>query len=151
MPSASRVVLLSKTRQTFFESPVLECDLGHHLLQLAVLGAEILDLITGRLPDRVTGQLLLACLQKLLAPAVVEVRRDALSATQLRDALIPPQPFEYDPDLLLRRELPTGSSANFTDCGLRRLLPLRPIETLLWVLGPMKCLLAQAPWKSECC
>jgi hypothetical protein len=151
MPCASRVVLLAKSRQTFFEHPVLERDLGNDLLQLAILGAELLDFIARRPPDGVSSQLLLASLQEVLAPAVVEVGRDALPATQLRDALLAPQPFEYDPDLLLRRELPTGSSADFTDCGLRRLLPLRRIETLFWVPGPMKCLLAQAPWNSECC
>jgi len=139
MPAVSRVVLLAKTRQTFFEHPVLDGDLRHDLLQLAVLRAEFLDFVTGRLPTRVSSQLLLASLEEVLAPAVLQVGRDALSAAQLRDTLLSAQPLEHDPDLLLRSELSTGPTADLTNCGFRGLLlRSRHMETLLGVRGPRK-------------
>ncbi len=92
MRSVSRGVLLAKTRQTFFEYAVLERDLGDHFLQLSVLSPELLDFVAGGFPDRVSYQLLLARLQEVLAPAVVEVGRDALATAQLGDALLSSRP-----------------------------------------------------------
>jgi hypothetical protein len=37
----------------------VEARLGHHPLQLAVFGAQLLDFVAGGLPDGVSGQLLL--------------------------------------------------------------------------------------------
>jgi hypothetical protein len=119
------------TRQTFFEDPVLQSDLGDDLLQLTVLGVQIFDLVTGGLTNRVAGQALLARLEEVLALAVVQVGGDALSPAKLRDALLTTKSFKNDPDLLLRRELPSGSPADLTNCGLSRLLLLGHIETLL--------------------
>ncbi len=65
------------TRQTFFEYPVLERDLSNHFLQFPVLASQVPDFVTGGFPNRVACQLLLARLEKVLAPAVVEVGRDA--------------------------------------------------------------------------
>jgi hypothetical protein len=102
------------TRQAFLEHPVLERDLGHHLLQLSVLRPQFLDLVAARLSNGIPRQLLLAGFEKVLAPAVVEVRRDALSAAQLGDALLTAQALEYDPDLLFRGKLPAGPAADLT-------------------------------------
>ncbi len=46
-------------------------EVGHDLLQRACLAAQVLDLVGGRGPSRVTGQPLLASFQELLGPAVV--------------------------------------------------------------------------------
>jgi hypothetical protein len=37
--SASRVVFLAKTRQTFFEHAILDCDLGDDFLEFPVLAS----------------------------------------------------------------------------------------------------------------
>jgi len=50
--------------------------------------------------DRVTPQALLVGFEELLAPAVVEARCDAFPEAKRSDALLAPQTFEYDPDLL---------------------------------------------------
>src|SRR5262249_47463062 len=57
-----------------------------------------------RLARRIPQQPLLAGFEELLAPPVIQVRGQTLAATQLRDALLAPQPLEHDADLLLRRE-----------------------------------------------
>jgi hypothetical protein len=91
------------TRQTFFEHAILERDLGDDFLQLPVLASQAFDFVSiGRFSDGVTGKLLLARFEKVLAPSVVEVRGDALSSTEIRDALLAPQPFKNDTDLLFR-------------------------------------------------
>jgi hypothetical protein len=92
-------------RQTFFEHAVLESELGHHLFQIAILSAKVLDLIAGRFANRVSGELLLAALQKVLAPPVVEIGGDAFPTTELGDALLAPQTLEHDQDF--------SSGANF--------------------------------------
>ena len=61
------------TRQTFFEHTVLERDLGDDLLELPVLGPQLFDFVAGGLPDGVSCQLLLARLQELLAPSVIQI------------------------------------------------------------------------------
>jgi hypothetical protein len=47
--------------------------------------------------------------RSVLAPSVVEVRGNAFSTTQIRDALFSPKPFEHDADLVFRGELPSAS------------------------------------------
>ncbi len=84
---------------------------------------------TGRFTNGVVGQLPLACFEEVLAPAVVLVRRDALSTTPLGDALFASKTLEDDADILFgenslrvrRRMSLTAASA---DC-LRSLLILR--------------------------
>jgi len=78
-------------------------------------------------------------------------RGDAFSPAEIRDALLASEPFEHDPDLLFRGELPADSPSDLTYCGLAGLLLLRHAETLLGALDPMKCLLAQVTNLSECC
>lgn len=100
------------TRQTFFEDLVLERDLRDDSLRLAVRDSQILDLVTGGFADRVAGKTLLTRFENVLSPAVVQVGHDAFSSAELRDARLASQPFEHDPDLLFRRELPPGSVAD---------------------------------------
>jgi hypothetical protein len=55
-------------------------------------------------PDRVAGETALAGLQELLRPAIIHRRRYALAAAQLGYALLAPQAFQHDADLLLGRK-----------------------------------------------
>jgi hypothetical protein len=66
-----------------FEQAVFDQDLGQRLLELAGLSLEFLDLVRGRLTRRVASQPLLACLQKLLRPTIIEVLVDTLLAAEL--------------------------------------------------------------------
>jgi hypothetical protein len=122
------------TRQIFLHA-VLERDLGDDLLQLSVLAAQVFDFVTGGFPGRVASQLLLARFEKVLAPALVEVRGDAFSTAQVGDTLLASESFEHDADLLFRGKLPSASP---TDLSHRRfsglLLLVRHVETLLGVL-----------------
>jgi hypothetical protein len=96
MPSVSRVVLLAMTRQTFFKNAIAKRDLGHHLLELSVLRAQVLDLITGGFANRVPCQLLLARFEETLAPPIVKIGSDALTSAQLGDTLLATETVEYD-------------------------------------------------------
>ena len=152
MPCASRVGLLAKTRQTFFEHAILQRDLGDHLLQLSVLVAQVFDFVARGFAKRIARQLLLAGLKEILAPAVVEIRRDALSAAEFRHALLTAQTLEHDADLFLRCELPACPAANLSHGRFAGLL-LRSghLDTLLGAPDPVMCLLAQSLFRSECC
>ena len=110
------------TRQTFFEHTVLERDIGDDLLELPVLGPQLFDFVAGGLPDGVSCQLLLARLQEVLAPALVEVGGDALATAQLGDALLAAKALEHDADLLLGCELPAGPTTDLPHGGFGRLL-----------------------------
>ena len=131
------------TRQTFFEHTVLERDLGDDFLEFPVFASQVLHFVAGGFSDRVASQLLLARLEKVLAPSVVEVRGDALSSTEIGDALLASQTFENNADLLFRRELPSGSTTDLSDrCFACLLLLVRHLDTLLGVTDPGMCLLA---------
>jgi hypothetical protein len=131
------------TRQTFFEHSVLERDLGDDFFQLPVLASQIFDFVTGGFSDGVTSQLFLPCFEKVLAPSVVEVRGDAFSSAQIGDALLASQSFENNADLILRGELPSGSTADLSDCGFTCLLLLiGHLDTLLGIMDPGMCFLA---------
>ena len=67
MQSASRVVLLAMTRQTFFKDAIAKRDLGHHLLELSILRAQVRDLIAGGFANRIPRELLLASFEEVLA------------------------------------------------------------------------------------
>jgi hypothetical protein len=108
----------------FFEQAVLEGDLGQRLLELTGFGAERLDLVGRRLANGVAGQPLLAGLEELLGPSVVEVLGDPFLAAQLGDAVLAAQAFQDDADLLLGREVPPGGSPDVPDGLLRALRSL---------------------------
>src|SRR4051794_4501168 len=102
--SARRLVLPSPDR-AFFERPVLQHQLGNHLLERAGLPAQILDLLRGCGPHRVTSQTLLAGFQKFLRPAVMQVLHDPFAAVQLSNAVLTTQAGQHNADLLFRRKL----------------------------------------------
>src|SRR5690349_4411713 len=108
----------------FFEQAVLKRDLGQGFLKLTSLSSERLDLIGGRLTGGITGKALLAGFEELLGPAVIEVLGDAFLPAQLGDAVLAPEAFKNDTDLLLGRELPSGGSSNIPDRLLRILRSL---------------------------
>jgi hypothetical protein len=61
---------------------------------------EISDFTRARLSLRVSQQALLARFEKLFAPAIVEVGRDAFAAAQRGNAFLAPQALDHDPDFL---------------------------------------------------
>ena len=93
------------TCQTFFKNAIAKRDLGHHLLELSVLRAQVLDLITGGFANRVPCQLLLARFEETLAPPIVKIGSDALTSAQLGDTLLATETVEYDPDLFFGENL----------------------------------------------
>ena len=98
--------------------------------------------MAGCFANSVAGQLLLAGFEKILAPAVVEVRGDAFPATQLRDTLLASKALEHDAHLLFGRELPARAATDLPHCGFSGLLAfLAHLETLLGARNPVKCLL----------
>jgi hypothetical protein len=67
-------------RKFFFQQAILQQRLGQRFFQLRRLTTKFFDLVTVGLPGRVSRQALLAGLQKLLRPAVVQVLVDAFLA-----------------------------------------------------------------------
>src|SRR3981189_3052378 len=90
-------------RHAFFEQTVLQGQIGNHLLERHGLPTQIVDLVRGGSPGRIASQALLASLQEVFRPAIVQVLRDPLAATQLGNAVLAAQAFQNDPDLLLGR------------------------------------------------
>ena len=78
--------LANGARHTFFKQAVLNQDFGQRLFELPGLSLEILDLVRGRLPRRVAGEPLLACLQELLRPTIIKVLVDPLLAAEFGNA-----------------------------------------------------------------
>src|SRR5687768_10518614 len=81
---SSRCAVLPIRRHAFFEQTVLQRELSHDLLQSRGFATQVLDLIRGSRPRRIAGQPLLARLEELLRPAVIEVLDNALAPAQLR-------------------------------------------------------------------
>jgi hypothetical protein len=65
----------------FFEQTIFEGQFGHDFLQRAGLATQVLDLVRGG------GQ-------EVLRPAIVQVLRDPLAATQLGNAVLAAQAFQ---------------------------------------------------------
>jgi hypothetical protein len=86
---------LSPSAKTPFFQAVFYKNLGQGLVELAGLSAQILDLVTARFTGCVAGKPLLAGLQELLRPAVIEVLVDALAA-QLDDPVLAGKVFQHD-------------------------------------------------------
>jgi hypothetical protein len=99
----------------FFEQPQFKGLFGNHFLQIACLTAQVFDLGRCRCARRVARQTFLASFEELLGPAVVEALCDALSPTQLGNAVFALQTVQHDPDLLFRRVLLAGRSADVFD------------------------------------
>src|SRR5262249_25157985 len=127
----------------FFEQPVLQDGLGQYLLERSVLVAQRLHFRRRRFACRVSQQPLLACLEKLLAPAVVQVRRQSLAPTEFCDAFLASQALEDDPNLLFGRKAPPRTPVDLPDDLLCTHSLAHPgLLRLGW-----KCLLDQGrPW-----
>ena len=67
----SRIALRVGGRHAFLEEPIFEDELGHNVLQPAILLSEIRDFRGCRLAGGIANQPPLASFQKLLAPAFV--------------------------------------------------------------------------------
>jgi hypothetical protein len=105
----------------FFEQTVLQGQLSHDLLQSGCLAAKLLDLIGGRRPRRITGQPLLASLEKLLRPPIIEVLDDPLAAAKLGDTVLAAKPLKHDADLVLSRKMPPRRPADILHNPCRRI------------------------------
>jgi hypothetical protein len=110
-----RIDILPIRDHAFFEKAVLERGLRQRLFQLACLGLECLDLVGRRLARDVACEPLLAGLEEILGPAVVEVLGDPLLAAQLGDAVLAAQAIEHDADLLLGREMAPGGTSDVSN------------------------------------
>ena len=92
---------------TFFEHPVLQGQLGHDLLQRVGFATQVLDLVRSGCPGRIARQPLLARLEEVLRPAVIQVLDDPLAPAQLGDALLAAQALQNDADLVFGTEVPS--------------------------------------------
>src|SRR5271155_4075544 len=72
------------------------------------LRPQLFDLVAGRFTRCIARQPLLARLQEVLGPAIVEVLIDPFLAAQLSHAVLAAQAGDHDPDLVLSREVPAG-------------------------------------------
>src|SRR5262249_47774303 len=100
----------------FFEQAVFDQELSQGLLELARLSFELLDLVRGGLTRRVAGEPVLARPQGILRPTGVQVLNDPLLAAHLSTAVLAPQAFQHDADLLFSGMMPACGSANIPDC-----------------------------------
>jgi hypothetical protein len=126
----------------FFKNAIAKRDLGHHLLELSVLRAQVPDLITGGFANRVPCQLLLARFEETLAPPIVKIGSDALSVAQIGDTLLATETVEYDPDLFFGGKSAARLSTDLTHCGFAGLLlSCRHKDSILGDDVPVMCLL----------
>ena len=117
-PSPSAIML-------FFEQAQLQGLLGDDFLQGPGFLTQVLDLVAGRRTRGIPGQPSLAGFQKLLRSVVIQALGDALSPTQLRDAVLATKSVQHDADLLFRRILLARGPPNVLHDPLgRRLLAL---------------------------
>ena len=119
-----RIDVLPIRDHAFFEQAVLERGFRQRLLELARLGSQRLDLVRSGLARGIASEPLLAGLQELLGPAIIEVLGDAFLAAQLGDAVLAAQPVQDDADLLLSGELPPGGTSDVPNGLLRALRSL---------------------------
>ena len=87
-------------RRYFFQQPIFKQHLGQRFFQLCRFAAKAFDFLGIGLSCSITGQTLLASLQKLFRPAVVQVLVDAFFAAQLGNADFTAKTFQYDTYLL---------------------------------------------------
>src|SRR5271169_531647 len=104
----------------FFEQAQFERLLGNDLLQGARLTAQVLYLVAGRRPCRVTRQPTLASFEELLRPDIIKALSNALTPTQLGNAVVAAQTVQHDPDLVFSREVPPRRSADVIHHPLSR-------------------------------
>ena len=104
----------------FFKQAQLEGLLGDDLFQVTCLAAQISDLAAGGFPCRIAGKAPFPGLEELLGPTVIEAFRDPFAAAKLGYAGFPAQTIEHDADLVFRRIVPPGGTADVLDDLLGR-------------------------------
>ena len=95
--------------QTFFIFDHFQCKFSDRCFEVGVFALEMSDLICGGITDGGTRQAVLACLEEVLGPLVVDTGCDTLFPGQLGDAYLASQAFKYDTDFFLSREFPACS------------------------------------------
>lgn len=96
----------------FFYDVVADDEVGHGLLELAVLLPELRHLAGGRLPRGVPREALLAGLDELLVPLVEGGLLYGVLAAELRNGGLGSECFHYDQYFLFCREDSPGLSAD---------------------------------------
>src|SRR5262245_51322278 len=99
----------------FFEQVILEYRLSHELLESRVFLPQRHHFARRRLTADIPHEPFLTRLEKLFAPAVVQIGRQALFSAQRNDAFFTAQPLEHDPNLLLDGKPPTRLPADLLD------------------------------------
>src|SRR6202035_5762261 len=97
----------------FFSRRVSTISSASSSFELVSLRAPPLYFVAGRIAVSIPRQPLLARLQEVLRPAIVEVLVDPFLAAQLSDAVLAAQTRNHDPDLFLRCVLPAGRPAQY--------------------------------------
>ena len=101
-----------------FETVRLQRQIGHQLLELPVLSLELPYLMLSGVPNRVTGQPLLARLHELFGPRVVGVGLDPLPPAQVVDCDLAAEALQNNSDLV-SSEVYLRRAAAFTDADER--------------------------------
>ena len=78
------------------------------MLQPAILLPKVRDFRRRGLARGILTQPFLPSFEKLFAPPVGEIRVQTFATTQGRDTLLPPHPFEDNPDLFFGQEAASG-------------------------------------------
>jgi len=103
----------------FFEQPVLQHRFGKGFLELSGFLAQPADVATAGLALSIPGQPLFPRFQKLLAPAVLQILVQALTAAPFSDTALTAQVCQHNPNLLLRAELPASGPFDVSDQFIR--------------------------------
>ena len=113
-------------RSCSFVQTVFKAEIGHQFLQCQSLSAQILHLAYIRLAGRITGQPLLAGLEKFLRPALTQALGDPFLAAQLGNAVFAKKAGQHGSDLLLRRMLLARPAPDILHDLLSRAIPRHP-------------------------
>jgi hypothetical protein len=100
---------LPDPRSCFFEQAVFERQVGHAFLQSAGLAAQILHLAGCRGTGSIACQATFDGFHELLRPGVLQALRDAFLTAEFRDSVLAAQTVEHDADLVLSREIASGT------------------------------------------
>ena len=103
----------------FVEQPILQHRFGKGFLEVGGFLAQLADVATAGLALSIPGQPLFPRFQKLLAPAVLHILVQALTAAPFSDTVLAAQAGQYNPNLLLRAELPASGPFDGSDQFIR--------------------------------
>ena len=92
----------------FFKTRHVQHRLGQRPLQGVVLGLQLTDFVGGGVPPGIPYEAVLAGLQEVLGPAVIDGGGDAFAAAEFRHRDLAPQALQDDADLLFGPIRPPG-------------------------------------------